>query len=47
MTKTIQQRHSYMHAAVVGKCSGTQNIAEMWRQRFRQLYNSVHDNNIL
>ena len=25
-------------------CSGTQNIAEMWRKHFEQLYNLVHDN---
>jgi len=35
---------STKHAAVVGGYSGTQNIAEMWRKHFEQLYNSVHDN---
>jgi len=34
---------STKYANTIGDCSGDDNITEMWRKHFQQLYNCVHD----
>ena len=45
--KDISKRNnakSTKYANTIGSSSGEQNITEMWRSHFEQLYNSVNDN---